>query len=99
MIHYVLFCVLWAKPNIELFEVPVNEYAMADMNRNFGEFNFEASVFEEKMNSVKITHLPTQISTQANSSSDYQQKSLYIKLDLGEEQASLDCEMKRLAQP
>ncbi len=98
MIHYVLFCILWSKPQVELVEVPVNEYAMAAMNKEFGEFNFEADIFEEKMNSVKITHLPSQISTQANASADRQQRSLYINLNLGEKQASLDCEMRE-AQP
>ena len=94
MIHYVLFCILWAKPQTELFEVPVNEYAMADMNREFGEFQFEASIFEEKMNYVKITHLPTKIMTEANSSANYQQRSLYNKLDVGTTEGSLDCEMR-----
>lgn len=98
MIQYVLYCILWAKPNVEIIQVPVNEYAMADINHDFGEFNFEASVFEEKMNSVKITHRPTQISSQANASADYQQRSFYLKLDLGEKQASLDCEMKAAGQ-
>lgn len=95
MIHYVLFCILWSKPQTELFEAPVSEYGIAELNKDFGEFNFSADIFEEKMNSVKITHIPTQISTQANASSDPQQRSFYIKLDMGEKQASLDCEMRQ----
>ncbi len=94
MIHYVLFCILWSKPEIKLIEVPVSEYGIAAIDENFKDFNFYADVIEEKVNSVKLTHLQTAISSQANSSRDYQQKSLYLKLDVGSTEASLDCEMR-----
>jgi hypothetical protein len=98
MISTMLFCILWAKPNLQLVEVPVNQYAMADIKKAFGDFYFEASVLEDKLNYVKITHLPTTFSSEANASQDYKQRSFYIKLDMNRDQASLDCEL-RVAAP
>ena len=95
MIQYVLFCVLWSKPEVKLIETKVNEYAMATMNENFGDFNFYADVIEEKVNSLKLTHLPTQISTFVTAPRDYQQRSLYTKLEIGQVEGSLDCEMRQ----
>jgi hypothetical protein len=94
MLHYVLSCVLWAKPQVDIVQIPVSEFAMADLKKTFGDFQFEASVLEEELNYVKITHLPTQFSSEANASRDHKQKSFYIKLDLNDSQASLDCEIK-----
>lgn len=98
MIHYVLFCIMWSKPDIKLIEVPVNEYAMAMINENHQDFNFYADVFEEKMNSMKITHIQSNISSQVHAPNDYQQRSLSLKLDAGVNEASLDCEMRRKSQ-
>jgi len=93
MIHYVLFCILWSKPNTALIEVPVNEYAMAAISQDLGEFHFEADVIEEKLNSLKIIHKPTQFSTSALSE-DYQQRTMYLKMELADEAASLTCELR-----
>ncbi len=94
MITTILFCILWSKPQVELVEVPVNEYAVAEINQDFGNYHFEATVFEGRMNSVKIVHIPTQFSTEAYSTNDAEQKSLYVKLEMGEQAASLSCEMR-----
>ncbi|MEQ1722055.1 MAG: hypothetical protein ABL930_02700 [Pseudobdellovibrio sp.] len=99
MIHFVLFCILWSKPEVKLIEVPVSEYATATVNENHGDFNFYADVFEEKMNSVKITHIQSNISSQVSAPNDYQQRSLSLKLDAGLNEASLDCEMRSKPQP
>jgi hypothetical protein len=96
MLHTILFCILWAKPQVEIVQIPVNEYSMADLRTQFGEFYFEASVLEEDLNYVKITHIPSQFSSEANASRDHQQKSFYIKLDLKDNQASLDCEINEM---
>lgn len=34
MIHYVLFCILWSKPEIKLMEMPVSEYGIAAIDEN-----------------------------------------------------------------
>lgn len=94
MIHYVLACVLWAKPDVQLVEVPVDEYGMANMQNEFNEFTFQASIIEENMNSVKITDNKSASSAEAYAPMDPQLKSLTIRLQAGEQQASLDCEIK-----
>lgn len=93
MIHYVLFCILWSKPQTQLISIPVDQYATAFLSQNFGEFRFEASILEERMNSLKIVHIPTEFSTDALSS-DLQQRSLYLKMELGDKAASLTCDMR-----
>lgn len=98
MIHYILFCIMWSKPDIQLIEVPVSEWGIAEVNQNHGDFNFYADVMEEKMNSMKITHIQSNISSQVHAPNDYQQRSLSIKLDAGVNEASLDCEMRRKPQ-
>jgi hypothetical protein len=93
VISYVLFCILWSKPQTQLIEVPVNEYAMAVISQDFQEFHFDADVIEEKINSLKITHIPTQISTEAHST-DAQQRSMYLKMEMADKAASLTCELR-----
>ena len=95
MIHYALFCILWSKPEIKLIEVPVSEYAMATMNEDFRDFNFYADIVEEKMNSIKITHLASGASADASAPNDHQQRSLSMHLRMPETEASLDCEMRQ----
>lgn len=98
MISYVLFCIMWSKPEVKLIEVPVSEWAMATVNENHGDFNFYADVIEEKMNSMKITHINSNISSQVHAPNDYQQRSLSLKLDAGVNEAGLDCEIRRKPQ-
>ena len=95
MIHYVLFCILWSKPEVKLMEVPVSEYGMVTISENHLDFNFYADVFEEKLNSMKLTHLATGISAHVAAPNDYQQRSLFTKLDVGTTEATLDCEMRQ----
>lgn len=97
MISYVLFCILWSKPQTALVEVPVNEYAMAYVSQDLGEFHFDADVIEEKVNSVKITHIPTGFSSEANSA-DLQQRSMYVKMEMADKAASLTCELRAKTQ-
>ncbi len=96
MIHYALACVLWAKPNVQLVEVPVDDYGMASVQVDFNSFIFEASVMEERMNSVKIILKKNLFSAEAYSVNDMQIKSLTTKISFGDDEASLDCEMKNI---
>ena len=96
MIHYVLACVLWAKPDVQLKEVPVDDYGMANLKVDFNSFIFEASVVEERMNSVKIILKKNLYSAEAYSVSDVQLRTLTTRMALGDDEASLDCEMKNI---
>lgn len=96
MIHFVLSCILWAKPNLKLIEVPVDEFAMATIETNFNQFRFQASVIEERMNSVKIVSLSNGYAAEAYSPMDSQLKSLAIQLSLIKDEAKLDCEVKTI---
>ena len=95
MIHYVLACVLWAKPNVELIEVPVDQYGTATMQKDFNGFSFESSIIEEHMNSVKITYKKSDTSAESYAPTDPLLKSLTIRMSTSDDQqASLDCEIK-----
>lgn len=94
MIHYILACVLWAKPNVDLVEVPVDEYGVATMQKDFGNFIFEGTVIEEHMNSVKIAYKKSESSGESYAPTDPLLKSLSIRLLAGEDEATLDCEVK-----
>jgi hypothetical protein len=89
----VLKCILLAKFNIQVLTVPVNEYAMATINKNFNDVIFEGTVVEGRMNSVMIRMPKFNAETISYSTKDYTQEALSVKLDIGNEHASLDCEL------
>ncbi len=93
MIQYVLACMIWAKPELKPIKVNVDEFGMAYVIETRGDYTFEVSVVEERMNYMKITHNPANISTQSNMPS-YIEKSMTLRLSVGSEQSSLDCEIK-----
>ncbi len=94
MISYVLVCILWSKPEIKVISTPVDQYAMAFVDETFGEFKYEASVVEGRMNSVKILHLKKDVSSHSYSASDFQLRSLVTRLQVGQEESSLDCDVR-----
>ena len=96
MIHYVLACVLWAKPDVQLVDVSVNDYGTASMQKDFNGFAFEASVIEEHMNSVKITsQKKSNSSAESYAPTDPFLRSLTIRLSADDQETSLDCEVKQ----
>ena len=95
MISYVLYCILWSKPDVKLIEAPVDEYGMSMISETFNQFEFEATVVEEKMNSVKIKHTQSGFTAFAYAPNDYTQRSLSIKSDVLEDAASLDCDVRQ----
>lgn len=97
MMTYVLYCILWSKPEVKLIKAPIDQYGMATISEIFKPFEFEATVIEEKMNSVKIKHIQTGFTSFAYAPNDYTQRSLSIKSDIFEDAASLDCEIKQKA--
>ena len=96
MISFLLVCMLWSKPELKAVEIPLDEFAMATLDVQFKEFRFEATVMEERMSSIKITHPLKNVSTESYSSSGYQLRTLATHLTIGEEEASLDCEVRKI---
>ena len=95
MIAMVLHCILWSRPEVKIIDVPVSEYAMATVSEDFRDFTFYADVIEEKMNSVKLTHIASGSSSEAYAPNDYQQQSLSLKLTMPDAEATIDCEIKK----
>lgn len=95
MISYVLYCILWSKPDVRITETPVSEYGVATMSEQFNQFEFEATVIEEKMNSVKIKHLTSGYESSAYAPNDHTQRSLSIRMEIAADAATLDCEMRQ----
>lgn len=99
MISLVLSCVLWAKPEVKLIDVPVNEYGVAALVTDFSDFTFEGNVVEESMNSLRLSYRdpvtgnPT--AAAETFSNDASNKALAIRLLVSnQEEASLDCKIK-----
>jgi len=90
---YILKCILLAKTHVLTLEMPVNEYGMAIINHRHNGVQFEATVIEERMNSVGITFPNKKAETTAFSTRDYDMKALSTHLNIGKEHASMDCEI------
>ncbi len=92
---FILSCILWVNGDYTtLLNIPVSEYGIAAFKQEKSGFVFEADVLEERMNSMTISHRARGVSSFV-ASSDIPQRSLYTKLTVGREEASLDCEVKK----
>ncbi len=89
----ILKCIMLAKFQVLVLETPVDEYAMANINQIHNGVQFEATVFEGRLNSVMIENLELGVKTMSYSFKDYEQRSLSTRLDIKNEQATLDCEL------
>lgn len=89
----ILKCILLAKFQVLVLEVPVNEYAMATIEKTFNDVYFEGTVIEGRMNSVLIRFPKLGAETMSYSTRDYDMKSLSTRLDVQNEHATLDCEI------
>ncbi len=91
----ILSCILWVKGDYTtLMDVPVSEYGMAEIQNEKSGFLFEADVLEERLNSLKIKHIKKDVSTSAYTY-EHAQRTLYVKLSAGADEASLTCEIKK----
>ena len=90
---YILKCILLVKAHVLTLEIPVNEYGMATINQSFNGVQFEGTVVEERMNSVRITFPKYKVESTAFSTRDYDMKALSTQLNIKNEHASLDCEI------
>ncbi|MBC7713469.1 MAG: hypothetical protein H7177_09025 [Rhizobacter sp.] len=87
----ILKCILLAKFHTDIVETPISEYAMATMNKVHNGVQFEATVFEGRMNSISI-EIP-EIAKMMSYSTDYTQQTLSGKLEVKDEYATIDCEI------
>ena len=94
MIHYVLACLMWAKPEVKVINIPIDEYGIAFVSENLLDYTFEISIMEERFNYMKVTYNPLKVSTQSNMPGHADQ-SMSLRLNVGDEQASLDCDIKQ----
>lgn len=99
MIAQLLVCVLLAKTELKIVEIPIDSFGMADMQIEHNSVQFEASVIEEKMNSVKIVFSEGDITAETNAPLDPSQKSLMLFLSVGNQHASIDCDVRAKANP
>lgn len=90
----VLKCVMLAGFYLESVEVPVNEYATATISKFHNGAQFEALVFEGRLNSIMIEIPEIGAKTMSYSSRDFEQKSMSTNLVVGNTQATMDCEIK-----
>ncbi len=92
---FILTCILWVKGDFTtLLDVPISEYGIAEIKQNKSGFLFEADVLEERMNSLKITHIQKDISTSAFTY-EFPQKTLHVQLTSGADEATLSCEVMK----
>jgi hypothetical protein len=89
----ILKCILLAKTHVLVLEQPINEYAMATIEKTFNDVFFQGTVVEGKMNSVLIRYPKLGAESMSYSPSGYDLKALSIKLDVANEHAALDCEI------
>lgn len=89
----ILKCIMLAQFQVSVVEVPIDEYAMANLNKIHNGIQFEATVIEGKLNSISIESLELPLKTMSYSSRDYDQKSLSSRLDFNGKQASIDCDI------
>ena len=87
-------CILWVSNQpTEVLQQPI-DYGMAEINLTIGEFKFHGDVFEEKVNYVEITHVPSG-AVASSYTLEWPQRTLATRLQMAGQQSSLDCEIKQ----
>lgn len=89
----ILKCVLLAQFQVQVIQTPIDEYATAAINHTYNGASFEGTVFEGKLNSVKIELPAAGAQTMSFSSRDPFQKGLSTQLDVKNDHASIECEI------
>lgn len=92
----ILKCILLAKTHVLVLEQPIDEYAMATIEKTFNDVYFQGTVIEGKMNSILIRYPKLGAETMSYSPQDYELKALSTRLDVKNEHAGLDCEITDL---
>ena len=88
----ILKCIMLAKFHVDVVETPISEYAMATMNKVHNGVHFEATVFEGRMNSISIDF--PEVARTMTYSTDYNQRTLATRLEVKNEYATIDCEIR-----
>lgn len=88
----ILKCIMLAKFHVDIVETPISEYAMATINKIYNGVQFESTVLEGRLNSITI-EIPNKGKTMTYST-DYNQRTLSARLEVVDETATIDCEIK-----
>ena len=92
-------CIVWTNTTLtQIVEEPINEYGVAEIHAESGEFKFFANVWEERINYLEITHVATGAQSMAYTI-QWPQDTLIAKLRLRDLDSSLDCTIKHPVQP
>ncbi len=93
-----LVCISWMDLKTEIQEVPINEYAMAEINFVQGDWSYHADVIEGKLNAINLMYQPLEIETQADADV-YPLDRLSTSLIIHDSKATLDCDIRSANQP
>jgi hypothetical protein len=88
-----LFCVSWMGLDTQLHEKKLDEYAMAELNFSHKDWSFNANVIENRLNSLKLSHVKEGVSTQSYST-HFPFNHLAVRLEVKNQLATLDCELR-----
>lgn len=88
-----LFCISWMDLKTELHEKKLDEYAMAQINFKRGNWGFEVTVIENRLNSLQLENYATASKTQGHSV-QFPYNHLSLRLETNNEVATLDCELR-----
>lgn len=93
-----LVCISWMSLKSDIQEMPINEYAMAEINFTQGDWSYHADVIEGKLNAINLRYKPLNIETQADADA-FPLNNLATSLTIGENKATLDCDIRTANQP
>jgi hypothetical protein len=87
-------CVSVLNTEIQIHETKLDEWAMAKISYvKDNEWQFEADVIENKINSIILTHLPTGTVAEAHSY-EFPFNSLFVSLEIKNKKSTVDCDLK-----
>lgn len=88
-----LFCISWMDLKTDLFEQKLNEYAMAEIQHQEGDWKFYADVIENRLNSLKLENTKAQVFSSSHST-DFPFEHLSLRLEVEGRPATVDCELR-----
>ena len=88
-----LFCLSWMGLDTELHEKKLDEYAMAEINHSHKGWSFNANVLENRLNSLKLSHVDGGVSAHSYST-HFPFNHLAVRLEFKNQVATLDCELR-----
>jgi hypothetical protein len=77
----------------EIKEAPINEYAMASISYEQGDWAYEADVIEGKLNSLTLYYRPLKLASGARSEA-YPLEELTTELVVGNSKSNVSCVLR-----